>query len=248
MTPMPRPTTCKTCGGPIIQTSKGRPRLYCSDKCRHHELDQSRLKGCKIKGCPNRPTARGYCPPHYYQAKRRGEFGQVCSVEGCDRPHFGHGLCNLHWRRARVAGELPSSKLCSVDGCPSAAESLGLCGTHYLRFRKYGDPGEPDRRKRAKGTGNQNPNGYIDIQINGRSQGQHRWVMELMLGRQLEVWESVHHKNGIRDDNRPENLELFVKPSKAGRGGQPAGQRLADLIAFVVEHYRDEVIAALEDD
>ena len=52
-----------------------------------------------------------------------------------------------------------------------------------------------------------NVDGYIRVVFpSGRSQLEHRAIAEEVLGRRLERWEVVHHINGVRSDNRPENL------------------------------------------
>jgi HNH endonuclease len=54
---------------------------------------------------------------------------------------------------------------------------------------------------------------------------EHIWIMSEYLGRPLYPKETVHHKNGIRDDNCLENLELWDS-------SHPPGQRVSDKIKF----------------
>lgn len=211
---------------------------------------------CSIDGCSDKYKANGYCNKHDQRVRKYGSpdivkkynsITKICILEMCEAPHFSKGYCQRHFMSFRRLGDAMSAKnrkkdICKVDNCKSYHHALGYCRIHYERFRKNGDPLKLQHR--SKGEGCISKQGYKIItkydHPNANKYGrilEHQFVMASMLGRPLRKGENVHHKNGNRLDNRPENLELWVT-------NQPIGQRPKDLVKWakeIIELYGDEV-------
>lgn len=118
---------------------------------------------------------------------------------------------------------------CTVDGCERNNYAKGLCNKHYAQARSKPPTSKRDKRRNYEPwTDLRSGYVYVTPEAGSRRKLQHRVVMEEHLGRPLRADENVHHINGVRDDNRIENLELWSK-------AQPSGQRVVDKVAWAIE-------------
>lgn len=237
---MPVESNCINCGDRFYcypsELEKG--RKYCSASCRSLHLHK------KAPSAESRTPINFICKEcekpfvmmkSYLRAyeKKFGRGPIYCSMDcsktgrrksADERNKFTCQHCGKVQIRSRNTPNFRiyrDQKYCSNE-CKSRSQEVSA----FQRF-EAGDFGRHVKK-----------NGYVWISVPALANGgkktmimEHRYVMQKLLGRTLRQEETVHHINGKRGDNRPDNLELF-----SSRHGP--GQRMVDKVAFAIEILR----------
>lgn len=198
---------------------KGRTMWLCRCECGTEKLvDGTSLRGGISKGCgclraENNRKLR-------FVSLLNKTFGRwtVISLASPDLRGHGKWLCRCECGNEKIVSSMTlvagSSKSCGCLRTELAKSRVHVYGKRDWKRGKRRRSGyilifEPDHPNAGK-------NGYVS---------EHIVVMSGIIGRPLTKKETVHHRNGIRDDNEPSNLELWAS-------GHPRGQRITDLIPY----------------
>lgn len=227
---------CEYCGKEFDATPKSRkkktPNRFCSRTCKNHAMSKTvapdaaffkrSCEECKkvFDATPSRPRyepPKRFCPDCFFRG--RGKLIRSSSERACEQ-------CGkkFYVPECRVRAGRSKGKYCSRPCAHQAWREGKGVPVYYgkrdgrlINVSGYVEVFRPNNptavRLREEGKHTHRSNGWIL---------EHRLVMEQFIGRPLHPWENVHHKNGVRTDNRPENLELWIKT-------QPTGTRFEDI-------------------
>ena len=222
--------------------------------CRTHYLSQREelMPECSFTLCNKKQFSNGLCRLHYNQTKPNCEVigcnsridgrttecrfhrslrmsnGRLCCFDRCLKPatRSNYTICETHHKSR-------NQQVCVENGCmwPSRCAVTERCQHHKRAYvQSIESRFQLIQMFGLAGSGYKDKKGYIRRKIRSADLAvtEHQVVMMEHLGRDLLKDENVHHLNGVRDDNRLENLELWNKT-------QPSGQRVVDKVEWATE-------------
>ncbi len=231
---------CLECGKEMyLSPSELSKRKYCSRECQSAAIERGNQRACLRCGVAfqwRSGIVGKYCNWKCYQASR--QRSQACLL--CQKPLLPTQLryCSHACRdKAKITLQ---QKPCEQCGVTMQVEAKLLASKRYCSKACHNES------KRLKGPGARirRQDGYIQIYYpthpDASKQGlvlEHRLVAQEKYGRRILRTEHVHHINGIRDDNRPENLEI-VSPSHHAGVSNRQGQAQRRAARAELEEYR----------
>lgn len=217
--------SCFVCGKDIekrksdAERSKS-GRFFCSNECLRKVGSKPRRRSergcaqCDAVFYPETDPDQRFCSKQCYDRwQRRNRSAKVCTVCGIQfwlKPsQVAHVTGRFCSRKCESASRIKRPLAREYNGRPAALDNAG-----YVRVF------EPSHPKA----------------MNGGWAFEHRLIVEKQLGRQLAPDEHVHHVNGKKDDNRPENLVVLGHSEHSTLTGNERQKELIELRQELVEY------------
>lgn len=219
---------CKRCGtGFSAPTAR---KDYCSDACKF-STRQASCRQCLTGFTIKSGTTGEFCSRACWYVFYDGTTAAVC--QSCGKS-FDGGKSSMKYcgNECRFEGLRTAVRNKSCERCNKKLRKDINPKTRFCSKSCSAQGRSPIGRSSPIGTIGDHASGYKTIKVGQAHPGankngwmlHHRYVVEQDLDRYLERHERVHHRNGQRDDNRIENLELWKVKGKK----DPAGVRAAD--------------------
>ena len=225
--------TCEVCGRQVVMaTSLARKVATCgADECKR-ALGTKRAieRRGPVPDLPDRTASS------YHSHAREVRACIICDAQFLILPKAPMQTCSKECdsrRRSELQLIYPQTFNCAECGA-KAVRTTHVVQTYCSNKCRIIVLNRQKRVKtQGRGIASMSRTGYMRVRVvegdEVRIIMEHRYVMEQHLGRRLTATERVHHINGIRADNRLENLQLFASQRHHLREAHPDMQALNAL-------------------